>query len=100
TGVSEKISVHITRPKVRIKRDLYFRLAPLCEPPLIACAPSRTDEAFILVPTGARILIVAADLDWQVCRDARAYSAQTNNVTESSHRVDGLPVECSQNGIV
>ncbi len=31
-----------------LKRDLYSRLAPHREPPLIACAPSQTDEAFIL----------------------------------------------------
>ncbi len=30
------------------KADLYFRLAPLREPPLTARAPSQTDEAFIL----------------------------------------------------
>ncbi len=29
-----------------VKRDLYSCLAPLCEPPLIAHAPSQMDEAF------------------------------------------------------
>ncbi len=32
----------------RLKQDLYSRLAPFREPPLIARAPSQMDEAFIL----------------------------------------------------
>ncbi len=33
---------------MRVKGDLYFHLAPLCEPLLTARAPSQTDEAFKL----------------------------------------------------